>query len=1067
MVDGLLRLEILGPLRIWRDGVELDPGPGQQAFLLALLLARVGRPVSTSELIDLIWGDEAPASALNVIHKYVGALRRLLEPGLPARAEGSFLHRRGDSYLITANAETLDLVAFRDLVSRAKSEHDERALDLLTEALGRWHGPAGSAFAHWTAAEPAFAALDAEFFAVCVTATTLAMTLGQPAKVLPPLQLAASMAPLNEPVQASLVSALSAAGNQAEALAVVAAVRARLADDLGVDPGPAMRAAHHQALTRNAMPVTTTCGAEAWASTSGGLVGRAKELGALTLAVRRADTGGSGIGVVEGEPGAGKTRLLQEVTAEAEGRGALAVWGRCFDGDGTPSLWPWTQAIGAVVESLPAAVRQRLTAGELGRLVGPHDAPAAAPVLPNAGLQFRLFEQVVTVIGEAAARRPLLLVLDDLQWADAASLRLFTHVAARLPARTVILGAARDRAPVTGTELSRALAAAGRVPGHWRIRLGLLDPIEAAELVRHETGQNPAPAVVRGIHARAAGNPFYIRELSRMLAGGGALTGGLTGGFTDGAAAHPAVPETVNDVVLDRMSGLGTDARDLLRTAALIGRNVDLDLLTRAAGLDVQGCLELLAPVEALGMIESAPDDPFSVSFAHDLVRESVAGKTPPAQTGRLHLRIAEALEGTGPVGELDAERLAFHLWEAGPLADPARTARALVRAGARAAFKSAFEAAERHLLSAVRVARAAGLADLELSALSSVATVFWRQSMFQDPFHPMMERAENLARGLGREGDAADFLFMRMVEAYSAVRPDRAELARRLHEQGTASLDPIVKAYGSQARGQHQWEAGDIGEAVRQLNDGNRIMWSVPVTGDSPLRTDLRPFGPLLAAVVATISDDLGAAHALLDGVRAAAGDDPYSIAVWAHFAGMAAAMAGDPGWALAAAQPWIAADPEHLHSNIDPYLRITTCWARALTGDDPAGAAAEADRILTTTLADPPRFGLAFHVGLIADMLLSARMPDEAAAALDRADRYLADHGQRYAEGLLLLLRARQLWAHGEPAPVVREIGARAVALSGERGAHLFARRAGKFLAEIAHTTNPLKRKSPHVGC
>ena len=81
-----LRLEVLGPLRIWRDGVELDPGPRQQAYLLALLLARAGRPTSTAELVDLIWGEDAPASALNVIHKYVGALRRLLEPAL-ARAD--------------------------------------------------------------------------------------------------------------------------------------------------------------------------------------------------------------------------------------------------------------------------------------------------------------------------------------------------------------------------------------------------------------------------------------------------------------------------------------------------------------------------------------------------------------------------------------------------------------------------------------------------------------------------------------------------------------------------------------------------------------------------------------------------------------------------------------------------------------------------------------------------------------------------------------------------------------------------------------------------------------------
>src|SRR4051812_38080408 len=97
-VNGL-HAQILGPLRLWRDGVELNTGPRQQTYLLALLLAREGRPTSTDELVDLIWGDDAPASAINTLHKYVGALRRLLEPNLPARETGSYLFRRGNGYL--------------------------------------------------------------------------------------------------------------------------------------------------------------------------------------------------------------------------------------------------------------------------------------------------------------------------------------------------------------------------------------------------------------------------------------------------------------------------------------------------------------------------------------------------------------------------------------------------------------------------------------------------------------------------------------------------------------------------------------------------------------------------------------------------------------------------------------------------------------------------------------------------------------------------------------------------------------------------------------------------------
>ena len=146
-----VRLQILGPLRAWRDGVELDVGPRQQACLLAVLLARSGRPVSMDRLIELIWDDASPASAVNVIHKYVGTLRRLLEPSVRARDAGSYVQRRGNGYLFEGSAEEADIVAFRTAVQAARAElvqgRDETALDRYVEALGRWHGPAGDLLA--------------------------------------------------------------------------------------------------------------------------------------------------------------------------------------------------------------------------------------------------------------------------------------------------------------------------------------------------------------------------------------------------------------------------------------------------------------------------------------------------------------------------------------------------------------------------------------------------------------------------------------------------------------------------------------------------------------------------------------------------------------------------------------------------------------------------------------------------------------------------------------------------------------------------------------------------------
>ncbi|GGP17978.1 AAA family ATPase [Nonomuraea glycinis] len=1042
MAGDCLRLEILGPPRIWRDDVERDPGPRQQAYLLAVLLARAGQPVSTADLIDLIWEDDVPASAINVIHKYIGALRRVLEPELPARATGAYLHRRGTSYLFNAGPGTLDLIAFRDLVATARTEHPERALDHYITALGHWKGSAGSGLSHRTAGIPIFAALDAEFFDVCVTAAGLAVELGRTERVLSTLQLATSIAPLHEPLQASLVTALGAAGHQAEALAVFRTVRTRLDEELGIDPGRALQAAHEQVLKQAAAGPDRAIRDEP--PTSGGLVGRADELVTLRRTLGPALAGGSGIGVVEGEPGVGKTRLLEEIAAEADRQGALVVWGRCLDGDGMPSMWPWVQAIGALLDDLTVPEQEKWHTGELGRLVEPPDDAGAVPMIPDSASRFRLFEQVVTVISESSARRPVLLIIDDLQWADIASLQLFGHVAARLPAGTAVMGALRDRAPAPGSELSRTLAAVSRVSGHRRVRLGPLAPGEAVELVRLETGLDPDLDAARSIHARTAGNPFFIRELSRMLADNGALS--------EAAAVHEAVPATVRDIVIDRMSGLDTGTRDLLRIAALIGRDIDLGLLARAAHLEVESCLDRLEPAAALGMIEPAPDNPYSLHFAHDLVRESVAATAPTPRTGRLHLQIADALEIAAAGGEPTAERLAHHLWAAGPLADPARTAGALVRAGRSAAAKSALEAAERHLQSAAQVARTAGLPELELSALSQLTAVLGMRSMYGFASLAQLERAERLARGLGREVEAASFLYSRWAAHAQAIELDRSgPLARRLLEAGEASADPFVSASGLQAWGIYQWHLGDIGQAYRYLSRSKAVVLDLARHDEDPVRHDLLLIMIGLLAEVTALHGDLGAAREMLGMLERTAGDDPYVLTIWATFAARIASLTGDPAEALRVTELGIAADPGQSFAYLGTYQRLARCWALTMTGDGPARATAEAERIIAADLLDPPRSCVATWFGLLGEMRLANGDTVAAAAALDRADLCLDAYGQRYPEGLVLLQRARLLQARGAPVAAVRSAGEQARELSTTRGAHLFARRAETFLAGL----------------
>ena len=1056
-----LRLEILGPLRLWRAGIELDPGPPQQAYLLALLLARVGRPIGMNELFDLLWERDAPASAMNAIHKYVGALRRLLEPGLQARESGSYVHRSPSGYVFRPAPGVLDLVEFRHGIEEAEGaltrQHMDEALERLVEALGLWDGPAGEGLGHRPVAVPIFTALDEEFYATCAVAAELAVSSGRPQRVLPHLQLAAKMGPLREAVQAQLATTLAATGQQAAALSVLGEVRARLAGQLGIAPGATVQAAYRQVLAQT--PTPSVVGDEVVASGTDGdraqprseavgrMVGRTQEFAVLRDAFESASAGGVSHVIVEGEPGIGKTRLLEVAAATTEQHGMHVIWGHCREGGGTPSMWPWVQAIGRLIHCLNGATRDKWLAGELGRLVAPQDHVADGRSPSDSGAQFRLFEQAVAVVGEVSAIRPVMLIIDDLQWADVASLHLFGHLVGRLPPRTALFGALRTHAPVPGSELTRMLADASRVSGHRRIRLGPLDPAEIAELVRRETGQTLGAGVVRSIFTRTSGNPFFVQELSRFFASDGRE-------ITEGATSRADVPTTVRDVIQDRMSGLDDAAQELLQSAAIIGPDADVALLARVAGIDVQTCLERLEPIEELGLLVPASDTLFWRHFSHDLIRESVLATTSRSRTLGLHLRVADALEAIDPSGESTVERLAHHLWAAGPLSDPARTANALLRSSRHAATKFVLDTAERQLKLAVRVAKAARLPELELTALRQLTTVVGMRSLYGVSALDLLERAEELSRELGQEVAAAGFLYSRWIALAAGIQLNRSgPLARRLFDQGEASADPIVRAYGLEAWGLHQWAIGEVSASHQHLSEANRIMRGQRARyEEDQVRRDFELLMDGSRTEISALHGDVAGARAQFDAMEATVGDDPYAITVWATSSARTASMAGDPAWALRVAGKGIDADPEFSFVFMGTYQRLAQCWARAVTGQAPTEAAAEAEQIIVANLLDPPRTCVATWYGLLAEMWLSAGASAEAAAALDRADELLETYGQRYAEALLLLIRARLMRADGEPVGAVRRRAEAARALAIGQGAHLFARRAEDLLAELA---------------
>ncbi|MER5584434.1 BTAD domain-containing putative transcriptional regulator [Streptomyces asoensis] len=254
-----VRFTVLGAVRVLRGDAELEPGGPQERAFLALLLVAAGRPVALGEIVDVLWGTDPPHSAVNVVRRHVGSLRRLLEPGLAARAEGRWLLREAGGYRLVTDAGSSDLVRFRALGEEARRSADRspaRALELLTTALSLWQGPLAAGVPQRARAHPLFEAVDRERSAVLRRATDLALRVGAPDLVLDELRTAAARHPLDEPVQAGLLLALTAAGRRPEALAAYEAVRARLAEELGIDPGAHLREAHDAVLRE--MPGTGT-----------------------------------------------------------------------------------------------------------------------------------------------------------------------------------------------------------------------------------------------------------------------------------------------------------------------------------------------------------------------------------------------------------------------------------------------------------------------------------------------------------------------------------------------------------------------------------------------------------------------------------------------------------------------------------------------------------------------------------------------------------------------------------------------------------------------------------------
>ena len=478
-------------------------------------------------------------------------------------------------------------------------------------------------------------------------------------------------------------------------------------------------------------------------------VGREGELAMLAKHLAEAAAGRAGVVVLAGEAGIGKTRIAERLAAHARVQEMAVLATRCpEDGSGSP-FRAWIPILRSLADALGG--------GALRELLGPavFELAALLPELDSRGEagdgreadRYRLFDAVTRVLAHRARSSPILVTIDDLQWADPASLHLLEHAAAELrETRALFLCTLRRGPEPPAGPVGRTLAELARLARFERIEVGPLGEAELSRYVEAVCGEAPSAALARALTERTDGNPLFVREWVRTLAReGGALAD----------VSQASIPPTLRDVIRRRLRELRPETLELLRHAAVIGRDVELRLLAEAAASPRAELLDAIDESVASGVVREVAD-PGRLRFSHAIVRDVLYEDLAPGERARRHERIALALEAvTAAQPDERLHELAHHWRGAAPLRGAERSVHYAVRAATRAMSQTAYEEAALQLeraLESLAPAPPHG-AESRLDLLLAVGSA-WLQAGDAQRTRERYGEAAELARALGRPAE-------------------------------------------------------------------------------------------------------------------------------------------------------------------------------------------------------------------------------------------------------------------------------------------------------------------------
>ena len=773
--------------------------------LLAYLALSGGSVHPRDKLTALLWGDTSDRQARQSLRQALFALRKVLR----GSAVSPEILVEGEQVALASSAVSVDAVLFEHRVREGTLEALEAAMDLYRGELLEGLPVREPAFEEWLLAErERFRELALEALARLVV---LRERRGALDGALRAAQRLVALDPLQEAAHRAVMRLYAKNGRRAAALRQYQLCLDALQRELGAEPELETRELYHGLLRRQA-PSPAERAAEAGAlveppaSPPGGarLIGRDDDLARLSQVLDRARQGQGLVAAVVGEAGVGKSRLVEELAAVAVARGARVMTGRAYEMEGALPLGPWIDAIHLdqqLADLWPSTARAS----------GMLDDP------------LRLFEAVARLLGHLASTGPLLVVLEDLHWADATSLNLISFISRRVTewAVMVVVTVREEEATPGLTRLLHALEEQGGMT----VRLGRLSRPATLALVRTLARSALRASVMQRlgsqVWALSEGNPFMVVEAVRAAGERGRAR----------PSSRLPLPDRIRSVVLGRVDRLSERAQRLVAAAAVIGREFEFALLWRVVGVGGRQTAEGVEELVRLGLLRATGE---LLEFTHDSIRRVAYERLLEPTRRALHRTTAEALEAfhaDRPEAVLD--RLAHHYAQS---SDAAKAVTYLTLSAEAAYRRSAIVGAVRSLEQALEHARRLPPADRDRSLVDVSlrrATALSNLGRFEEILKSL-ESIRELVENLGDPILAGLYYFrlaltQSLVGAHDAARhaARRAlDLAARSGDAGTSAKAHYVLAVEGFSTGQALDGVEHGRRAVTTLQTGDDRRW-------------------------------------------------------------------------------------------------------------------------------------------------------------------------------------------------------------------------------------------------